>query len=166
MSAQEHWLYRPLRDVHRCGLVLRPQAERAARSYADAAYPRESGGLLLGWWEHGVPVVVDVVKVPDSGAGRSHWTRSRQAAAEVFAQVRATYPATVGYVGDWHSHPHDVGPSGTDLRVIRRVSKQYDDAIALAVVRRGGVVDTRLALRGRLTTTDRIAQHINQREES
>lgn len=126
---------------------------------AASAHPTETGGLLLGWWSGPVPVAVAFVEVPDPCAHRNRWSRDEASAATALEQARTRYPAHVGYVGDWHSHPADVGPSPADIRAIRRVSRQYYDAVALAVVRRGGRVDTRLAHRGRLVTVDALTAH-------
>lgn len=156
MSADEHWWYRTIRPVHRCGLTLDPALEEELHALAAAAHPRETGGLLLGWWQDGVPVVVAVVEVPDPSASSHRWTRDEPRAADALAVVRRTFPSDVGYVGDWHSHPADVGPSMQDLRAIRRASRQFDDALVLAVARRGGRIDTRLAHQGRLTTVSTL----------
>lgn len=152
MSADEHWWFRPVRAVHRCGLSLSEEAETGLRECAGLSHPCETGGLLLGWWQDRVPVVVAAVEVPDPDAGHHRWSRDEPSAAQALERVRGAFPAHVGYVGDWHSHPADVGPSSQDLRAIRRASKQFDDPLVLAVARRGGRIDTRLAYRGRLTT--------------
>lgn len=156
MSADEHWWYRPIRAVHRCGLTLDAALEEELHALAAAAHPRETGGLLLGWWQGGVPVVAAVVEVTDPNASSNRWSRDEDRATEALALARRTFPAHVGYVGDWHSHPADVGPSMQDLRAIRRASRQFDAPLVLAVARRGGRVDTRLAHQGRLTTVSTL----------
>ncbi len=152
MSADEHWWYRPIRAVHRCGLLLDDGIETELHVLSELAHPKETGGLLLGWWQNAVPVVGAVIEVPDPAAGLNRWTRDEFSATRALELVRRTYPAHVGYVGEWHSHHADIGPSPQDLRAIRRVSRQFDDALVLAVARRRGRIDTRLAHRGRLTT--------------
>lgn len=118
---------------------------------ADKAHPLETGGLLLGWWEGDVPTILDSLEVPDSQAGHTSWRRREQAAQEALSRVlRQRNDPDLGYVGDWHSHPADVGASGADLRELCRVSRQYDRPVALAVVRRGGRVDLHFARAGRL----------------
>lgn len=162
MSADGHWWYRPIRSVHRCGLRLNDDLEQELHDVAASVHPTETGGLLLGWWDGPVPVVADWLEVPDPAARRNRWSRNEDAAADALAAARQSYPSHVGYIGDWHSHPADIGPSRADIRAIRRVSRQYDDAVALVVVRHGGQVDTRLAHQGRLVTVDSLtAQHPN-----
>ena len=155
--AAEHWLFRPLGDVNRCGLSVPGYVEELLRAHAWAAHPIETGGLLLGWWDLGVPVIAYALEVKDPRATRRRWTRDEARARVALAQARRHGHKHVGYVGDWHSHPVNLGPSGSDLRELRRVSRQYDQPTTLAVVRHGGVVDMRLASAGRLTTVARLA---------
>lgn len=42
----------------------------------------------------------------------------------------------VGYVGEWHTHPGPVGPSGIDMSTITATALEATDAIALVVVAR------------------------------
>jgi integrative and conjugative element protein (TIGR02256 family) len=151
-TSVKHW---PLRGVHRCGLTVPDCVEDLLRAYAFGAHPLETGGLLLGWWERQVPIIFSAVEVKDPHATRRCWTRDERRAQEALEQVQRL-GKHIGYIGDWHSHPADVGPSGSDLRELRRVSRQYGDPITLAVVRHGGPVDVRLALAGRLTTAARL----------
>lgn len=132
----EHCLYRPLRGVHHSGLSVPAYVEELLRAYAGTAHPRETGGLLLGWWDQSVPVVAYALEVKDPRATRIRWTRDEARAQAALAQTRSQGHKHVGYVGDWHSHPFNVGPRGSDLRELRRVSRQYDQPTALAVVRR------------------------------
>lgn len=153
MSGSDHWFYRPMRRVHQTDLQLPGDVAVAVRSMADSAHPFETGGLLLGWWEGQVPNVCAVVEVPDQGAGRTRWHRNERAAATALATaIRAAGNSDIGYVGDWHSHPANIGPSGRDLNELRSISHQYSHALVLAVVRHMGPIDTRLARGGSLTT--------------
>lgn len=158
MSADDHWYYRPFSDVHRSALPLAEEAATAIRDLAAAAHPRETGGLLLGWWNEKVPVVRDAIEVLDPRAGHTRWTRHEAAArAALLAAVRAADGSGIGYVGEWHSHPADVGPSSRDIRELQRISRQYPLPLVLAVARRRGPIDVRIARNGRLTTPHRLA---------
>lgn len=152
MSADDHWYLRPLRQVHRSGWELPTHVQDLLRKLSERRHPQETGGLLLGWWEDGLPVALDAVEVPDPAATGTRWTRRRSAADQCLELALAQRDDDVGYIGDWHSHPMNVAPSGRDLRQLRTDSRDFSQALGLAVVRRHGRVDTRLALRGRLTT--------------
>lgn len=163
----DHWYFRPLGPAHRNQLDFPAQVADHLRGLAQSAHPRETGGLLLGWWEAGMPHVHSAVEVSDPDAGRTHWTRHEQAAAHALetALARSAEPG-LGYVGEWHSHPANVGPSSVDLRELRTISKQYPHPLVLAVVRRQGTIETRIASRGRLTTHQRIANRAGHHNRS
>lgn len=72
--------------------------------------------------------------------------------------ARADASPYVGYVGDWHSHPANVAASSRDIKQLREDSRDYNEALALVVVRHNGSLDTRLALRGRLTTVPKLKE--------
>lgn len=158
MSGDDHFWFRPLRDVHRCDWTPPEHVERLLRALAAAAHPRETGGLLLGWWDDGIPVVVTAIEVPDPQATGTRWTRQPDAARDALQAARAAADPDVGYIGDWHSHPANVGASSRDIRQLRDDSRGYEHALALVVVRYGGQLDTRLARRGRLTTVPKLEE--------
>ena len=99
-----------VRWVAAAGLEISPEVESELRSLAARAEPNETGGLLLGWWEDSRPVIVGAVEVPDVQAGRACWTRTETVAHSVLWQARRTLSdPNIGYIGDWHSHPANVG---------------------------------------------------------
>ncbi len=55
-------------------------------------------------------------------------------------ELRST-DSRLGYLGDWHSHPCDVGPSSKDIRALRAIAREssgeYEDAVLLVVIRSG-----------------------------
>jgi hypothetical protein len=69
----------------------------------------------------------------------------------------------VGYLGDWHSHPSDIGPSGTDLATMRRLARDTDGTAnpLLLIARRRGAgryqLDMREYARYRLFKTRIVA---------
>jgi integrative and conjugative element protein (TIGR02256 family) len=157
VSADDHWFYRPIRRVHRNEVQLPDYVVTRLRTMAEAAHPRETGGLLLGWWEGMMPIVADVIEVPDPRATRTRWTRHEQSAASALeAALTSPRDPNLGYVGEWHSHPADLGPSSRDISELRSISRQYPNALVLAVVRYRGSVESRLARAGRLTTPGRL----------
>lgn len=127
--------------------LARGQIDAAART----ARPRETGGLLVGWWGTGDVHVAAAVEVVDPAATGVRWTRSPTTAQGVLeGAIDELGDPWVGYVGDWHSHPAPVGPSRADRSAITRVSRQYDDPVVLAVHRPDGVLDIITARAGRV----------------
>ena len=131
-------------DVH-------PEADEMIAVAAAAAHPRETGGLLLGWWDADRVVVRHAVEVPDPGATTSSWSRDEPTAQAVLDAVLAElHHPWLGYVGDWHSHPAPCGASSQDVTSIRRASRQYREPLVLLVYRADGARDHVVAQQGHL----------------
>lgn len=137
------------------GVAVHPAAARVITAAAAAAAPRETGGLLVGWWEPQRIVVAHALEVPDPDAGPHGWTRQERAAqCALDAALRKCEHPWLGYVGDWHSHPAPRGASPTDLCSIRRASRQYRHPLLLLVHRADGLLEAQVAARGRLRAAD------------
>lgn len=153
MSSTDHWFFRPHISSVNIRIDLDRRINSSLRILAQRAHPKETGGLVLGWWDGEIPRVSGIVEVPDPTAGYSQWRRDESAASTVLAiAMKTAKNSDVGYIGDWHSHPANVGPSRADISELKRASRQYSHALIMIVVRYGGAIDTRLALRGSLTT--------------
>ncbi|WP_327640858.1 Mov34/MPN/PAD-1 family protein [Kribbella sp. NBC_00482] len=116
---------------------------------ATAAAPRETGGLLLGWWDDDALVVRHAVEAPDRQASRSSWNRRPGVAKRALniALQELDHPL-LGYIGDWHSHPEVCGASGRDTQSLAATSLQYADPLVLLVHLPDRTLDVRAAHRG------------------
>ncbi|WP_448629549.1 Mov34/MPN/PAD-1 family protein [Cellulomonas soli] len=131
-------------DVH-------PDVDEVIAAAAAAAHPRETGGLLLGWWNAHRVVVRHAVEVPDPGATTNSWSRDEPAAQAVLdAALAEHHHPWLGYVGDWHSHPAPCGASSQDVTSICRASRQYPEPLVLLVHRTDGALDHVVAHHGYL----------------
>ncbi len=115
-------------------------AERAAadlRRRARKAHPNETGGVLLGVRTAGRPWIVQAVEIPTSDSGRHHYRLPAGTTTAAVHHARRSDPR-LGYLGEWHSHPADVGPSATDRATRRRLSLRNPwTGLVLIVVRDG-----------------------------
>ncbi|WP_162251543.1 MULTISPECIES: Mov34/MPN/PAD-1 family protein [unclassified Nocardioides] len=101
---------------------------------ALAALPRETGGILVGWYDGDTVVVTDVLPVLDKRAGGHHYSRNHKRAQRVLNQHRKqTADKNVGYVGEWHSHPAPHPPSRVDLDSLAELTEVTDQTVALVV---------------------------------
>jgi proteasome lid subunit RPN8/RPN11 len=125
------------------------------RAAASAATPRETGGLLLGWWDEDGVVIRHAIEVPDKRASRVAWLRRPTSVKRAWEQalVELDHPL-LGYVGDWHSHPEVCDASGRDQLSIAETSNQYERPIVLLVHRPDDTTDVRVAHRGTLLPRD------------
>lgn len=115
-------------------------SERAAadlRRCARKARPNETGGILLGVRTAGRPWIARAVEIPTSDRGRHHYRLPAGATTPAVLDARRSDPR-LGYLGEWHSHPADVGPSATDRATMRRLSlRNPRTGLVLIIVRTG-----------------------------
>lgn len=81
--------------------------------------PNETGGILLGYHDFNVNslVVVDALPAPrDSKATNGSFERGLDGVVVAVAEAGRRTAGIVGYIGEWHSHPHgySAAPSGDD----------------------------------------------------
>jgi proteasome lid subunit RPN8/RPN11 len=113
---------------------------------ARAALPRETGGLLLGWWDTGdaaeVIIVRHAIEVSDKQATPTSWVRRPRAAqAELSRALAVLGHPLLGYVGDWHSHPETYTASGRDRASLLKTSRQYEHPVLLLIHLPGDEID-------------------------
>lgn len=107
------------------------------RRHAREAEPNETGGILLGVRTNGRPWITHAVEIASQDRGRSHYRLPAGATSPAVDRARQQDPR-LGYLGEWHSHPTDVGPSPTDRATMRRLALRcLGTGLILIVVRRG-----------------------------
>ena len=117
------------------------QARADLLTAAAAGHPNETGGVLVGVLGHlhggrRRPWVTHAVQVASRRSGRTHYELPARARERVVTKLRRHDPR-LGYLGDWHSHPINVDPSGTDANSIESISLTGDcQRPLLFVVRR------------------------------
>jgi len=121
-------------------LMVSESAQTCMRLAAARSHPVETGGLLIGVHLDGHPWVVAAVEIATNDRGRNHFKIPAGATQPAVRAARAADPR-LGYLGDWHSHPNDVGPSPADLATLGLISIKHarDPNPALVIVRRHGV---------------------------
>lgn len=96
---------------------------------------RETGGICLGWRTEAGVYVERLVQVLDRDASSVAYRRRRDSAEAALQRVLAelVVDSPVGYVGEWHSHLSNAGPSLVDRWELWRLSLQMTGAVALLV---------------------------------
>ena len=96
----------------------------------------ETGGILTGWRHSAGIYVSRFIEVPDSSASRASYLRRHTLATEHLENLIESLPEgpPIGYVGEWHTHPGDQGPSRTDRNQLKRISKKLRSDIALIIL--------------------------------
>jgi hypothetical protein len=118
---------------------------------ASASPNREVGGLLLGFRLDSTVHVEDIRPVCDPGATRTRFVLREKQRDDVLARYRVCLPpgSPVGYVGTWHSHLGDSGPSLLDRKTFQREIWSASDILALIVLTRTARDWQPVALTGR-----------------
>lgn len=111
---------------------------RALARASRRALPREVGGLLLGYFTPEGPLVVAAPIVPDPRATRIRYRRDATTAERILNEHMSRDPSGLtGYVGEWHSHPLPVGPSGTDICSVSALARDGEHDVSLLVLALG-----------------------------
>lgn len=119
-------------------LTLTDTVWRTLRLAGTRALPRETGGLLLGYYTEIGPHVTEAHVVPDPRATRIRYRRDAVTAAHILgASIRADDSGALGYIGEWHTHPLPIGPSTTDVHASGRLAVAGGHDIALLVLALG-----------------------------
>ena len=110
----------------------------AMRTAGDLALPKETGGILLGFRSDVGVHITGVIEVPDPRATRNRYQRSHRRATTLLSAALTGQPSDspIGYVGEWHTHPAPVGPSGVDLGALAATALAAADQITLVVLAR------------------------------
>lgn len=120
---------------------LSESAAEEIRAAASNAHPNETGGVLVGVLTGTRPWVTDAIHVPSKKATPT-WYEIPAGARRKAVRAARRADHRVGYLGDWHAHPADVGPSGTDLATMRKLAADpRADCVRplLVIARRDGV---------------------------
>lgn len=99
--------------------------EAAAELICDAArraHPHETGGVLVGVLSRDRPWVTAAVEIASAGASCSSYKLPQGARRRAVARLRRS-DCRVGYLGEWHSHSDDVGPSSVDIDAMAHVGR-------------------------------------------
>jgi integrative and conjugative element protein (TIGR02256 family) len=101
---------------------------------AATTHPFEAGGILAGVLASGRPWVTHVVEVASAAGPRPSYYEFPPATRAKVIQLLRKSDSRVGYLGEWHSHPTDAGPSSTDIESVRRIGRASDCSRPLLVI--------------------------------
>lgn len=119
-------------------ITVTEAAWRTLTTAAGKSLPREAGGILLGHYTAGSPIVTRAVAIPDPRATRIRYRRDAASAARALAaEIASDTTGMTGYLGEWHTHPLPIGPSGTDQRAVMRLAANGGHDVALVVLALG-----------------------------
>lgn len=117
---------------------LSGQARDALRASARGATRREGGGILIGYRTAEGLFVEDALTVVDKSATHSGYLRRGQEAQYVLDEcMRLQTSSSMGYVGEWHTHPLPCPPSARDQASMRLIAVRNSQPTGLVVAALG-----------------------------
>lgn len=138
---------------------LAEAAQATVKTAAANGHPNEIGGVLIGvLTKHERPWVAEAIVIPSAQPRVTFYELPGGARPDAVDRARARDPR-LGYLGDWHSHPADMGPSSVDRQTMRAAAEDLRAAcpnpiLLIARRRRDGYrMDVRELVHGRLRTT-------------
>lgn len=126
----------PKRDDSRVVYVTEA-AQQALLAAAAKSHPLETGGILIGVRAEGRPCVTLAIEVTTDDRSERHYRLPAGETKKRVTEARLLDPR-VGYLGEWHSHPADVGPSGQDRGAMRALSYVLSSPFPLLIIVRRG----------------------------
>lgn len=106
-------------SIDKFHIYLDKGLENKIRDIRTKAFPNETGGILLGYYDFNVSaiVIVDILPAPkDSIASPVSFERGVDGTKEQIQKITKLTGDMVGYIGEWHSHPpgSSANPSNDD----------------------------------------------------
>lgn len=102
---------------------------------ANVAWPRETGGILLGVKARTGPWVTRAIEVRTDLRTTHSFQLPPNVTPRLVAEARID-DSRLGYLGDWHSHPARVEASETDRVTMRRLARRLQRRHVLIVAMR------------------------------
>jgi integrative and conjugative element protein (TIGR02256 family) len=98
----------------------------------QANLPNETGGILLGYYDFNINAVVVVGGLPappDSSSKPNSFERGVDGLVAAVTEASKRTAGIVGYIGEWHTHPHghSASPSKDDLIQLIHLTLGMDD---------------------------------------
>jgi hypothetical protein len=118
-------------------------SERAARLVQEAAtdaLPDETGGVLIGVSVDDRPWITDAILIPSQKSSPVYYELPGEARHAAVDGARDR-DRRLGYIGEWHSHTYDIGPSHMDRTTMARLAEHGGDCtepVLLIARLRGG----------------------------
>jgi proteasome lid subunit RPN8/RPN11 len=117
-------------------VLLAESAEFEIFRAARDSHPNETGGILFGTWSSGRPWITHAIEIQSAKPSPAHYTLPGGITHDLATLARLV-DHRLGYLGEWHVHPLDVGPSGTDARTMRRLTRLLEVPPVLLLARQG-----------------------------
>lgn len=98
-------------------------------------YPNETGGIIAGYRESGIVQIAFVTGPgPKAVHGRTSFLRDGEYCQKELDQIFEQTNGTVDYLGEWHSHPFNLGPSRRDKDSLSEIAMDANYASPMPIM--------------------------------
>lgn len=104
-----------------CKIFVTEQVITELFEYSRKNHPKETGGILMGVYVKDIPWVTHVVHIDSPISSRSYYQIPSNVRPQIIKQVKYK-DSRIGYLGEWHSHPRNIGPSPLDIITIIKIA--------------------------------------------
>jgi integrative and conjugative element protein (TIGR02256 family) len=96
----------------------------ALTAEACNAFPKETGGLLMGHWQDGTALITHVIGPgPHADHKVDAFTPDRDWQYGEIDKLFSASRGSIEYLGDWHTHPEGISfPSETDIVLLKSIA--------------------------------------------
>ena len=110
--------------------------KRIARIQKSVLTNYESGGVLFGVIRPGeLTISFATPAYPDDKRSKTEFVRRDKRHLKVLDSVRRRFGGTIGYLGEWHSHPECIPhPSCVDIKGWNAVEKESGKPIVFLII--------------------------------
>jgi integrative and conjugative element protein (TIGR02256 family) len=98
-------------------------------------YPKETGGILAGYMEKGIIMITHATGPgPKAIHTRASFLRDGEYCQAELDKIFEHTTGTTDYLGEWHSHPFNIGPSRRDRHSLREIAMDAKYAISAPIM--------------------------------
>lgn len=99
------------------------------------SFPHETGGMLVGKFDGNCAVITSATGPgPKAERTPTEFRRDGEYSQWVLDETVAKSDGAQDYIGEWHSHPMNSGPSGKDFASLRWIAQNPNYAITQPVL--------------------------------
>lgn len=91
-------------------------------NFSKDSYLFETGGILVGVMKDNIPWITHIEQIISSKKQYNRYNILKGARPKIISRLRKL-DRRIGYIGEWHSHPKNIGLSYIDKQTISRISK-------------------------------------------
>lgn len=102
--------------------IISPNALSLISMESRARYPKETGGILIGWQDGNIfSIEIAIGPGPKAVHKRNSFTRDGDFSQVQLDRIVTETQGRCDYLGEWHSHPKKMGPSIKDISSLKKV---------------------------------------------